>query len=136
MKIRESFVTNSSSSSFILIGKNVYSHEIDLNDGYDYYGIGSYVCEEYDVFQINEDILDEIKKAESNYSFNDNYLNFYRAYQTSYDNPGFAKLKLDLGKLNKVPMKERSDIDIVSVEKYYNGTDTVSDFINKYISEV
>lgn len=134
MKVRQSFVTNSSSSSFILIGKKVFSDEINLNDGYDYYGVGSYVCEGLDVFQIDEDILNEIKKAESGYLFNTRYLNFYRAYQTSYDDP-VANFKLDLGKLNKVPMKDRSDIDVVSVEKDYHGTETVNDFIRRYIDE-
>ena len=57
MKSRNGFVTNSSSSSFVIIGKKAVLNNIDLDKG-KYIAIGKYLCEGLDVFEISKEIFD------------------------------------------------------------------------------
>lgn len=55
MKTRNGFVTNSSSSSFVIIGKRVKDYnEVDLSKAR-YVALGSYLNEGQDVFEVEWD---------------------------------------------------------------------------------
>lgn len=59
MKIRTGFVSNSSSSSFTLIGHEISPDEINKYDTV--YFIGQYLNEGYDLFKIDEEFMNRYK---------------------------------------------------------------------------
>lgn len=61
MKIRNGFVSNSSSSSFVLVGKEVCPQEIDPSKLNQYKVIGTYLDEGLDVFDISHDVYKIMK---------------------------------------------------------------------------
>ena len=60
MKIREDFVTNSSSSSFVIVGKDVSFDDIDLTQGH-YIIVGKYLWDGQDIINATMPILNYIK---------------------------------------------------------------------------
>ena len=67
MKIRNGFVSNSSSSSFVLIGNRAPSFQVLTDDevagGLVGVGESNNLCEGIDVFQIDGEMLEYIKEA-------------------------------------------------------------------------
>jgi hypothetical protein len=60
VKIRNDFVTNSSSSSFVIIGKKVNGYnEIDLSKS-KYVVIGDFLSDGYDIFDVDKNILEAL----------------------------------------------------------------------------
>lgn len=69
MKKRTQFVANSSSSSFVILGKKVTLGQIDLSSGKNYVALGKYIGEGQDVFKVNESLLPYLGLFEDQFSF-------------------------------------------------------------------
>ena len=80
MKIRTNYVSNSSSSSFILIGKkicklNESSKDIKLDRNKTYVAIGKFLNEGYDVAEFNQEMFDYVIAHIDSSNYQDFYSN-------------------------------------------------------------
>ncbi len=78
MKIRSGFVSNSSSSSFLIFGERVDGHELLDKWDNDIWMAGKYVGEGTDVFLLTPEMIDLIIKNGLRHRL------FYKAYKTFY----------------------------------------------------
>ena len=65
MKVRTGFVSNSGSSSFVIIGKkvgNLFTDKLELDDNKEYYVIGAYLCEGIDIIRLDKKLLRWLKE--------------------------------------------------------------------------
>ena len=76
MKTRNGFVSNSSSSSFIIFGEKVNWYDFENTDG-EIWMMGTYYGEGYDVFRLTPEMQDLIVKKGRDGSY-------YRAYKTFF----------------------------------------------------
>jgi hypothetical protein len=80
MKVRNGFVSNSSSSSFVLIGNKVSFDEIDFSEGQKYYVLGNFLSDGRNIFRLKSEDLDTIKELKCNDS-----CEFYHTFFFSTD---------------------------------------------------
>jgi hypothetical protein len=130
MKIRNGFVSNSSSSSFIVVCNPINKDDFDEDAFKEYckthniWVLGQYLSEGYDFFELEskylnliDDNLDKMKFLEVIHQVNND------------DN------ELVLTKQQLLDFALLDAITIKSIEVDYHETDNVDTFINRYINE-
>lgn len=127
MKIREDFVTNSSSSSFVIMGKDVFLDDIDLTQGH-YIIVGKYLWDGYDIIDATMPILNYIKnkKMEDKFSYMKVFLE------------GECGTSFSLKELKEFVDKTAKEDDEITVNIFdidYHSTTTLAEFIERYVEE-
>lgn len=122
MKIRKGFVSNSSSSSFVLFGKKIRSLE-DFNDadcaGKDIFFVGEYLCDGNDFIQVESWNREFFRNGM--WENNDGYVLF------AVD----KKVELESGDVDVNPHVGE---DVMFVCADYHGTDSIDKFFERYVN--
>lgn len=126
MKIRYDFVTNSSSSSYIILGREVTIKDISIVEGERYLCVGKELSDGYDMFELDEAMLKYIKK---NKISRKHYFRFYKfyTYLNSEDCP-----KLTINSLKQFIKDEDEEFEIIEIEKDYHSSDSIEDLKYTY----
>ena len=120
--MRLSFVTNSSSSSFIVVGKSVSLEDIDLSNG-EYLFMGKQLCDGLDIVNIDTDILNYLKLHVHNeygeLRLGEYYVSLLKSFMIKSDEDDDCLFTI---KELKQYVKEDESFQIISVEKDYHGS--------------
>jgi len=120
--MRLSFVTNSSSSSFIVVGKSVSLDDIDLSNG-EYLFMGKQLCDGLDIVNIDTDILNYLKSHIHNeygeLRLGEYYVSLLKSFMIKSDEDDDCLFTI---KELKQYVKEDESFQIISVEKDYHGS--------------
>lgn len=127
MKIREGFVSNSSSSSFVLIGKKIDTIS-DLKTAKNPQCLGGYLSDGRDVFKLTKEMIDFICGTEE--YFDDN-------------NYELVDVLFYAGEEVKIPVSElvssfgdyMGELYIVTGEADYYSTEGLKEFIENYYED-
>ena len=119
MKIRKGFVSNSSSSSFILLGRDVHFDDIDLSNMGRVTVIGKYLNDGTDVFYLNEDLLMELK----NNNYQHSQFQFYIGTAAREGRLTFRREQLT----------EDVEYSIITGDEDMHSTQTIEDLQRRYL---
>ena len=130
MKIRNGFVSNSSSSSFIIIGQkiNLYNISVDDIENKNIYIKGSFLCEGYDFFKLTYPIW--------NYILENNINSKFSCYEVQkiIDNEE-EKGEENLVNKNDINFDKAGNIFIETIEVDYFPNKELDDFKHQYGSD-
>lgn len=123
MKVRVCYVSNSSSSSFLAIGKKVLFEDLKFEDGYTFIAMGK---RDYgdgdDVFEVTKEFADYFKEK----NINDNTLDRrFALYKCSTILDGKYKIE-------ERGVTIKKDETFIDLEKDYHSTDCLDTFISNY----
>jgi len=120
--MRLSFVTNSSSSSFIVVGKGVNLDDIDLSNG-EYLFMGKQLSDGLDIVNIDSDILNYLKSHVHNeygeLRLGEYYVSLLKSFMIKSDEDDDCLFTI---KELKQYVNEDESFQIISVEKDYHGS--------------
>ena len=126
------FITNSSSSSFIIVGKRVNLEEIDLSNG-EYLFMGKQLCDGQDVVKIDSEILNYLKSHLHNdygdLRLGEYYISLLKAFMMKYDE--YENCSFTIKELKEY-VKEDESFEIISIEKDYHSSEDVNSLKYNY----
>jgi len=121
MKIRKGFVSNSSSSSFVIFGNKI--EKDDLRKAKNPIILGNYLSEGRDYVQLTDEKINLIEKFGLKNGFNDDLFDSFLEIE-EYTNEKLSK--------NNFP---EGTFEVIVFEKDQHSTEDLEDFINIYIKD-
>lgn len=132
MKIRNGFVSNSSSSSFIAVASQLNADEIkpeDIANGL-IWAVGKSLSEGEDVFQINDQFALHILNTSScDDDWKDDF-DVYKIYKHEYDE---YDIKINIKLLKELGIDEEQDVTVIQLDKDYASCQETLDIYERYV---
>ena len=133
MKIRACFVSNSSSSSFVFIGRKICSLSesnkyIKLDKDRSYVTIGKFLNEGYDAAELNQEMFDHIIKNLNKTE----YKHFHEADLYEVFSGNEFQTSIECKKLNSMMCSEDEHVHAVHIDADYDSSMSLEDLKKNY----
>jgi len=130
MKIRSGYVSNSSSSSFVLVGRVLGGFDeiksLDFSGDKKYVILGKYLCDGQDIIELNETLYNQI--CVNAIHFGDEYNNIGKVVEVfqTFDQSSFkvSELKKDLPE----------EALFIFTEKDYHSCNDIKSILQRYVN--